>query len=155
MFSFCIGVIAWRWRSAIPVSWPGAGLAFLVLVLGVTLGSLPIMALGVAYLALCSAWLPIRLRTDVSYGVYVLAYPTQTLLVIAGLGTSVFILVGVSIAVVMPLAWLSWRFVEQPALRIVRGHTSARPARPSRAAEQARPRTTLVLQNGQDLWRET
>jgi peptidoglycan/LPS O-acetylase OafA/YrhL len=122
MFSFCLGVVAWRWRSHIPVSWIGVAIAVASLGAGTAAGSLPLMVLGVAYLALCSAWLPLRLSTDLSYGIYVLAYPTQTLLVIAGIGTSVLLLVGVSLAVVLPLAWLSWRFVEQPALRLARRH---------------------------------
>jgi peptidoglycan/LPS O-acetylase OafA/YrhL len=54
---------------------------------------------------------------DLSYGVYIYAWPMQQLVVaLMPRGSSYYLLAAVSVAVVLPLAWLSWRFVEAPAL---------------------------------------
>lgn len=74
-----------------------------------------------AYLLL---WVAARLkvqigsRNDVSYGVYVYAFPVQQMLVLAGasvLGPWWFS--ALALACTLPLSWLSWRFVERPAMR--------------------------------------
>ena len=57
-------------------------------------------------------------RTDLSYGVYIYAYPVQQLLVL--LGTASWGVAVNSLLVVLltlPLALLSWTLVEKPALR--------------------------------------
>jgi peptidoglycan/LPS O-acetylase OafA/YrhL len=85
-------------------------------------------ALPLAYLVLVfGVWCPIRwgASRDLSYGVYIYAFPVQQVLALVGVqrfGPLVFILAAV--ALVLPLAWLSWTFVERPSLRLVR-----RPAR--------------------------
>ena len=62
-----------------------------------------------------------RFRTDVSYGVYIYAFPVQQLLVIAGLGTlGVAPFALLALACTLPLAWLSWTLIEKPALRLKR-----------------------------------
>ena len=78
--------------------------------------------LPLAYLVLwCGVRLPIRigLRTDISYGMYIYAFPTQQLLVSVGaasLGWLGYAALG-AVATV-PLALLSWYAVERPALRL-------------------------------------
>ena len=58
-------------------------------------------------------------NNDVSYGAYIYAFPVEQLLVVLGvhrLGyTAMFI---TALAVTLPLAWLSWTCVEQPAMRL-------------------------------------
>jgi peptidoglycan/LPS O-acetylase OafA/YrhL len=54
---------------------------------------------------------------DLSYGTYLLAFPTQQVLVQSGLRTPVLVLPA-TVAIVLPLAALSWRLLEQPALRL-------------------------------------
>lgn len=118
LFAFAIGVLAWTYRSRVPVSIPHAGLGAAVVALGLGAGFLPMVAAGIGYLCLAAAWLPVRMHTDLSYGVYVLAYPMTTLLAMAGfraLGPVGF--AGVAMLAVLPLAWLSWTCVERQALR--------------------------------------
>jgi peptidoglycan/LPS O-acetylase OafA/YrhL len=58
-----------------------------------------------------------KLRTDLSYGVYIYACPIQQLLVICGLGTLNPIVFGIIGAVAtLPFAALSWFLVEKPAM---------------------------------------
>ena len=56
---------------------------------------------------------------DISYGVYIYAFPVQQLLVLfgaAGLGIVPFVLL--AFAVTYPLAALSWFLVEKPAIAL-------------------------------------
>jgi len=57
-------------------------------------------------------------RNDISYGVYVYAFPVQQLLALAGAqvwGWWAYMVL--SVALTVPVAWASWLLVEQPALR--------------------------------------
>jgi peptidoglycan/LPS O-acetylase OafA/YrhL len=59
-----------------------------------------------------------RVRTDLSYGIYIYHWPLQQLLVLTALGTtSAAVFVPVSIALVLIPAAASWYLVERPALR--------------------------------------
>lgn len=54
---------------------------------------------------------------DLSYGLYLYAWPMQQVVVaLMPPGSSYAALTAASLAVVLPLSWLSWRFVERPAL---------------------------------------
>ena len=59
----------------------------------------------------------LRLKTDLSYGMYIYSFPSQQLLFALGLAaTPVPVFVIASIALSAGCAWLSWSFVERPAL---------------------------------------
>jgi peptidoglycan/LPS O-acetylase OafA/YrhL len=127
LFAFVVGAAAWGYRTRIVMSPLGVAVATLVLVLGVGLGSYPIVVVGVGYLALAATRLPLRSRRDLSYGVYVLAYPTQTLMAltaIRGLGQGLF--VTTSLLIVLPLALMSWTLVERPAIGLRHRFSRAR-----------------------------
>ncbi|MBD3947859.1 acyltransferase family protein [Nocardioides ganghwensis] len=57
-------------------------------------------------------------RNDVSYGVYIYAFPVQVLLewFVPGLGVALHIVL--AFAITVPLAWTSWLLVERPAMRL-------------------------------------
>lgn len=110
-----------------------------------TFGQLPF-----AYLLLCFAGrVPVRLgsRNDISYGVYIYAFPMQQCLALVGasvLGPWGFALA--SMAVTLPLAWLSWTLVERPAMRFrmssrtgASDRVDALPAEPAAVAAVAAP----------------
>ena len=124
LLAFAFGVCAWLWRDRIPMVPLLAIPAFLVG--NAVVWPLAVMACG--YLGLAMAGLPWRLDRDLSYGMYVLAYPVQLALATAGLPLP--ILVAGSFAAVVPLALLSWTFIESPALSL-RGHFDASRPRPS------------------------
>jgi len=80
----------------------------------------PLLALGIAYGTLWLAYVP-RLPQgrwgDLSYGTYLWGFPVQqTLIAVAGLRDPLAIFAACVLPTLM-LAWLSWRLVEQPALR--------------------------------------
>lgn len=131
LLAFAFGVCAWLWRDRIPMVPLVAIPAFLV-------GNAvfwPLAVIACGYIGLAMARLPWRLDRDLSYGVYVLAYPVQVAMATAGLPLPV--LVAGSFAVILPLAFLSWTFIESPALSL-RGHFDA-------SRRRASPRPVLGL----------
>jgi peptidoglycan/LPS O-acetylase OafA/YrhL len=122
---FAAGSLLWSLRDRIQANrWWVAGAALALIVFMATGVAHEVGALPLAYLVLAfGAWCPVRwgVRRDLSYGVYVYAWPVQQVLVLAGLarfGPGPFI--AAALACVVPLAWLSWKFVERPALRVAR-----------------------------------
>jgi peptidoglycan/LPS O-acetylase OafA/YrhL len=122
---FAAGVLLWFLRERLP-STPWAALAAtLVIVAGSLLDRPLYLVLTPVPLAFLLLWLGARLplrmgvRNDISYGMYVQAFPLQQLLVIAGvaawLGPLWFAVV--SVVVTVPMAWASWLLVERPALQ--------------------------------------
>lgn len=97
-------------------------------------------------------WLGARMRiplgrdNDISYGLYIWAWPVQQLLVLAGaqaLGPWLSALL--ALACTLPLAWLSWKGVEEPAMRLrhlVPGRASSR-VTPQSSSPTAQPATSV------------
>lgn len=71
-------------------------------------------------------------RHDLSYGFYIYAWPVQQIgvLLLQGAG-GVGLLIVVSITLVVPLAFLSWSFVERPALRLAGARPRSLPVLPA------------------------
>lgn len=54
---------------------------------------------------------------DISYGVYIFAWPMQQLVVLMLPGMPPYLNTVLSSCLVIPLAWLSWHYLERPMLR--------------------------------------
>jgi peptidoglycan/LPS O-acetylase OafA/YrhL len=132
---FVAGALAHRVAASLPMGPVGAVLAVLLLtwavVLAVLVGGDPRGTLAyavlappaVAYLVLLAGsrrgLRRIGSRRDLSYGIYVYAWPVQVLLLVAGAAAWPVLLYGAaSLAVALLLAWASWTWVESPALRL-------------------------------------
>lgn len=121
---FAAGAFLYQWRDVIPARW---SLVAVSTVIVLAAGFLPdyrvVGALPLAYAVVVSGALirdkHLRLRTDLSYGMYIYAYPTQQLLLVCGLiSLNPLLLTGVTAAATVPLAAASWFLIEKPARRL-------------------------------------
>lgn len=128
---FLAGALMHRYRNVIPARW---SLVVLCVVIVMAASLLPdyrlVAAVPLAYAVIASGALThnarLRLQTDLSYGVYIYAFPVQQLLVICGLGhINPFAFFAIATAATLPIAALSWAFIEEPAMslksRLLRG----------------------------------
>nr|WP_231111477.1 acyltransferase [Mycobacterium avium] len=109
---FSAGAVMYQWRDVIPARW---SLVAVALAIVAAAGFLPdyrvVGALPLAYAVIVTGSLlkseRLVLRTDLSYGVYIYAFPTQQLLAVCGLATrlhpALFFLA--SVAATLPLAY--------------------------------------------------
>ena len=65
----------------------------------------------------CRQVLPRWQRLDLSYGLYLYAWPIQKVLLYAGVTHNPWVLIGLTTALGLLLAWASWCGIEAPALR--------------------------------------
>lgn len=126
---FMAGACAYLYRDRIPRSYGWLEVAGLVLLATAVLeiGFVELLPLTGTYVLLYAAYEP-RLRiwpvgssTDLSYGLYLYAWPVQQLVVQASGGRiDPWSLTAISLAIGCGLAYLSWHLVERPALRLKR-----------------------------------
>ncbi len=120
---FLAGSTIYFWRPPLR-GWIAALCCCAVMAAMMTGGLRLILATAGAYLTiyLAIATRPIRLpiwatRTDMSYGIYIYAFPVQQAVSTAlGNEASCMANIALSTPVVLVLSWLSWRFVEGPSL---------------------------------------
>lgn len=122
---FAAGALLYQWRDKIPARWSLVALSAVVVALGGTLlphyrllGGIPL-----AYAIIASGALlknkRLRLRTDLSYGVYIYAFPIQQLLVISWPDRpNPVVHAIVATFVTLPVAALSWFLVEKPSMSL-------------------------------------
>ena len=104
----------------------------------------PALVLCIPYLALVVAyrsWGGLRRlasRGDVSYGLYLLAFPVQQTIVYAWGGSlpAPGVVVAIALPITYLLAFASWHLVEKRALRLKGALAGRRPARAATASEQ-------------------
>lgn len=104
-FLFFAGAGLWLWRAEIPW-WAGLVAAAAFPIVGVA--ALPIAVIGLAR--------PGKLPADLSYGVYIYAFPLQQLLAAYGQ-----LNVLTAILAVLPFATASWFLVERPMMKLKPG----------------------------------
>lgn len=136
---FIVGSLFWVNREYIPLSWPVCGLLILAVFFVAGTGWYPYVYIpAVVYSALMIAYrfphIDMDKFGDISYGVYIYAWPIQQLVWVPG--QSAYTNALYSSLIVFPLAYLSWRFIEKPALglRIYLGAGSNR-LKPAVSAE--------------------
>jgi peptidoglycan/LPS O-acetylase OafA/YrhL len=123
---FLTGMCAWLYRDRLRFSWPIAGLMFALLVGTSRINPLfsIIFPLAGSYLTL---WLGLTPPwkglgwtddTDLSYGVYLYAFPVQQLVAMSPSLRSVNLNICISLRITLFLAWLSRRFIEEPFLAL-------------------------------------
>jgi peptidoglycan/LPS O-acetylase OafA/YrhL len=121
---FAAGALLHHFRDVIPARW---SLVAVSVVIVLAAGLLPdyrvVAAVPLAYAVIVSGALihnkRLRLPTDLSYGVYIYAFPTQQLLVICGLvSLNPLVFFVLSLIATLPLAALSWFLVEKRAMSL-------------------------------------
>jgi len=127
---FFAGALIYRYRKVIPAQWSLVWLSLAIVLASSLLPNYRLVgAIPLAYAIIVSGSLVhnkyLTLRTDLSYGVYIYAWPMQQLLIICGLAfLGPFVFAIIAAAATLPLAALSWYLVEKPSLayrsRIVR-----------------------------------
>lgn len=121
---FCAGALLYHFQDLIPARWSLVAVSVVIVLASSVLPDYRVVAaLPLAYAVIVSGALihnkRLRLRTDLSYGVYIYGWPTQQLLVICGLvslNPSVFFLLATTAT--LPLAALSWFLVEKRAISL-------------------------------------
>jgi peptidoglycan/LPS O-acetylase OafA/YrhL len=135
---FLAGAVLYQFRDSIPASWALVAVSGVVVAVSRLLPDYHLLgALPLTYLLIVSGALirhrRLQFHTDLSYGVYIYAFPLQQVLLIAGLRVHPFLFTAISIVVTLPVAALSWFLVEKPSLTLKsrlqrRGAPSAAPA---------------------------
>lgn len=118
---FSAGALLYQWRDKLPARWSLVAAGAVVVVAASQLPDYRVFgALPLAYVVVASGVLihkkRLRLRNDLSYGVYIYAYPTQQMLAVCGLSwLNPAAFFALSAIATLPLAALSWFLVEKPA----------------------------------------
>jgi len=123
---FSAGAFLYQWRDVIPARWSLVAVSVVIVLISSQLPDYRVVAaLPLAYAVIVSGTLihnrRLRLRTDLSYGVYIYACPIQQLLAISGLiWLPPLAFAALSTIATLPLAALSWFLVEKPAQSLKR-----------------------------------
>jgi len=139
---FLIGAWLYLFRDKVPASWTLVAVSAAIFAVSRLLPEYHLIgAIPIAYMLIVSGALirhrRLQLHTDLSYGVYIYAFPLQQLLLFAGLSMSPLPFTATSIVVTLPVAALSWFLVEKPSLAL---KTRLKGAQPIERLDLTRPR---------------
>ncbi|SPM32788.1 Peptidoglycan/LPS O-acetylase OafA/YrhL, contains acyltransferase and SGNH-hydrolase domains [Mycobacterium rhizamassiliense] len=121
---FFAGALIYQFQEVIPARWSLVGLCAIIVGASSFMSDYRLFgALPLAYAVIVSAALlrhkRLTLHNDISYGVYIYAFPMQQLLVICGLASlNPFVFFPVSAAATLPPAALSWFLIEKHAMSL-------------------------------------
>ncbi|KBZ68668.1 acyltransferase family protein [Mycobacterium colombiense] len=123
---FAAGAVLYQWKDVIPARWSLVAVSVVIVLASSRMPDYRVVAaVPLAYAIVVSGALlknsHLRLRTDLSYGVYIYAFPAQQLLAVGGLAhlqPVVFFVVAAIPA--LPLAAASWFVIERPSLSLKR-----------------------------------
>ena len=144
---FLAGALLYQLRNVIPARWSLVAVSVVIVLASMLLPNYRLVAaVPLAYAIIVSGALihnkGLRLRNDLSYGVYIYAYPVQQLLIICGLASlNPFVFFGVATVATLPLAGLSWFLVEKPAMSLKSRLTQ----RGTAAAGERQPGSTVSV----------
>jgi peptidoglycan/LPS O-acetylase OafA/YrhL len=144
---FTAGMLVYAFRDLVTVEpWvPFFAVAALTALATVGWGSY-LLPLPIALLALwLGAVLPLRAPggLDLSYGIYIWAFPMQQLVVLCGLAwLGPWVTALIAFGVTLPLAFGSWKLIEEPALRL--RHLPRRATRETPDARRREPAPALA-----------
>lgn len=149
---FLGGAVVQVWKDRIGIHWLPAVLSIAAAVLITAFvpdwggaASAAFICYGILWLSL---WLPsptLIKKNDVSYGLYIYAFPVQQLLAVYGVHElGIFLFTVIATVCSIPLAVASWLLIERPVMRRVRGRGKVKQAAAQvSAATQAAPTATL------------
>lgn len=130
---FLAGAVLHRFQDKVPARWSLVGLCVaIVLASGLMQNYRVVAALPLAYAIIVSGALirNVQLRNDISYGVYIYAFPIQQLMATFGLDTlNPVVFFALAAAITVPLAALSWFLIERHALSLKRRLEGKSPGR--------------------------
>lgn len=120
---FLMGTAMYVWRASIPLSWPAAGAGVAMWILAFNSPALAVVgALVLPYVVMVLAYrTPRGLRRitaagDVSYGMYVFAFPIQQVVMVALPEAGPLLNIAIALPVTWVLGFASWKLVEAPVL---------------------------------------
>lgn len=130
---FVLGMLAYIYRNSLKYNWRGVLFAFgawMGMYFIADAGYLPLAAItwvryfSVTYLVLYFAFQKgvfnhFGKMGDYSYGIYIYAFPIQqSIVAILGKEIPMYQHVLLAFALILPLSWFSWQYVEKPAIKL-------------------------------------